>query len=104
MRSARAIDDCDEWKTRREWENRYLACTNLKDMPGNQAHVHDGEGGVKAQTFLGVWLLCFLMHACMHASALDMSETFTIYTIGSLQIDGARTVHLYVRKRPCFLF
>ena len=44
-------------------------------------------------------LVALFSHACMHASALDMSETFTIYTIGSLQIDGARTVHLYVRKQ-----
>ena len=36
---------------------------------------------------------CFVTHACMHASALDMSETVTLHTLGPLQIDGARMIH-----------
>ena len=33
---------------------------------------------------------CFVYHACMHASALDLSETVTLHTPGPLQIDGAK--------------
>lgn len=39
---------------------------------------------------------CFIFSSCMHASALDMSETVTLLTLGSMQIDGAR-INLVVR-------
>lgn len=40
---------------------------------------------------------CFVF-SCMHASALDMSETFTLHTLGPLQIDGARMIHFVCAK------
>ena len=44
---------------------------------------------------------CFVF-SCMHASALDMSETFTLHTIGPLQIDGARMIH-FVRAKAAMV-
>ena len=35
---------------------------------------------------------CF-SYSCMHASALNMSETVTLHTLGPLQIDGVRMIH-----------
>ena len=41
---------------------------------------------------------CFVF-SCMHASsALDMSETLTLHTLGPLQIDGARMIHFVCAK------
>ena len=34
----------------------------------------------------------------MHLTVLDMSETFTIHTLGPLQIDGAGMIH-FVRAK-----
>ena len=41
--------------------------------------------------------------SCMHTSALDMNETFTLHTLGPLQIDGARMIHL-VRAKASMVY
>ena len=45
---------------------------------------------------------CFVF-SCMHASALDMSETVTFHTLGPLQIDGARMIH-FVRAKVVMVY
>ena len=45
---------------------------------------------------------CFAF-SCMHASALDMSETVPFHTLGPLQIDGARMIH-FVRAKVVMVY
>ena len=90
MRSARAINECDEWKYggKRNIDNRPVLIQKTCLNSRRKYTMGKEEFRRRHVQVFG----CFVL-SCMHASALDMSETVTLHTLGSLQIDGARIVH-----------
>lgn len=79
MRPARAIDECDEWKYGGIWNIDTQPVLIQKTCLKSRRKYTQWERRSLGVNMLRCWLaLC--SHACMHASALDMSETFTLHT------------------------
>ncbi len=101
MRSARAIDECDEWKYGGKWniDTRPVLIQKTCLKSRRKYTMGEQEFGRKHVEVFG----CF-EYSCMHASAVDLSEIFTLHTLGPLQIDGARMIHLVRAKAIIFIF